>query len=125
MIRLENSAINVVLLGNYGVGKSCITLRFLLNFYSPEYQPTVEEKYTKTYIFNQKKYILNIMDTSGVDHYCTAQDNWIEQSDSYILIYSIADRDSFEKMSGVKNRVDWIKNGEGTPKPPNSDGKIF
>ena len=118
MIRTENSAINVVLLGNYGVGKSCITLRFVVDFYSPEYQPTVEEKYTKTYILNQKKYILNIMDTSGVDHGCTAQDNWIEQSDSYILIYSITDRDSFEKLTGLKNRVDWIKTSE-------VNGKIF
>lgn len=41
--------IRLVILGGAGVGKSCITKRFLLKTYSDKYRATVEDLYNREY----------------------------------------------------------------------------
>jgi GTPase KRas protein len=68
---------HVVVVGSGGVGKSCLTIRFLKDEFSNEYDPTigthtalivlwgVEENYRKNITVDSTAVILNIVDTAG------------------------------------------------------------
>ena len=84
MMNDESTSIDIVLLGCYGVGKSCMALRFMNNTFDEKYNPTIENKYTKAYVYDQQKYSLKILDAAGVDEFYTASDNWIKHAECYI-----------------------------------------
>ena len=52
------------------------------------------------------------MDTSGQDDYQTMMDTWIESGDCYLLIYSLDDPDSFEKVKINYEKICQIKNNQ-------------
>ena len=51
--------------GSGGVGKSCLTIRFLKDEFSNEYDPTIEENYRKIITVDEKVVVINIVDTAG------------------------------------------------------------
>lgn len=55
------------------------------------------------------------MDTAGQDDYQTMLDSWINNSEAFILVYAIDDRESFEVIQRRYERI--IKN-KGGSKPP-------
>jgi small GTP-binding protein len=82
--------LNILLLGNYGVGKSSIIIKFKDSVFSKEYIPTVEDKYKVVYTTkNDEKIDLTILDTAGFDGFITTHDYWIDESDAFILTYMI------------------------------------
>ena len=52
---------------------------------------------------------IDVLDTAGADDYSTAQDDWISQSDCFILTYAISDRKSYDKLTHLRNRIAAIK----------------
>lgn len=58
---------------------------------------------------------LEILDTAGQDDYQTMLDSWINNSEAFILVYAIDDRESFEVVQRRYERI--IKNKVGQ-KPP-------
>jgi GTPase KRas protein len=52
-------------IGSGGVGKSCLTVRFLKDEFTSEYDPTVEENYRKTVTIDGVAAVMNIVDTAG------------------------------------------------------------
>jgi GTPase SAR1 family protein len=48
-----------------GVGKSWCTQRFTTDKFQPDWDPTIEENYTKTLILGEKTISLEIIDVSG------------------------------------------------------------
>ena len=57
-------------MGQGGVGKSCLTQRFIVNrFVGDAYSPTVEDKYTKHLEVNGQAIFKKILDTAGQDQY--------------------------------------------------------
>ena len=56
----------IVIVGGGGVGKSCITLRFLHDFFEDKYNPTLEDSYMKeNFMVDGEAYTLEILDTAG------------------------------------------------------------
>ena len=62
----ENKAYKIVIVGGGGVGKSCVTLRFLHDFFEEKYNPTIEDSYTKpNFIVDGEAHSIEIFDTAG------------------------------------------------------------
>ena len=56
----------IVILGGGGVGKSCITLRFLHDSFEGKYNPTIEDSYIKDHFdVDGELHGLEIFDTAG------------------------------------------------------------
>jgi small GTP-binding protein len=55
----------IVLLGDGGVGKSCITIQFCLKQFMPDYDPTIENIYRKPLTIDGRITMLEILDTAG------------------------------------------------------------
>ena len=95
---------NIILLGNSGVGKTCIFNRFSKNIYSEKFPSTVGCETTKYYIkYKNKKYILNFRDPAGQEKYKAVTKSFLKQNDGVLFIFDLSERKSFEDLEAWYN----------------------
>ena len=98
--------IKIILLGNCGVGKTNIIIRYVNNEFREDEIATLSSYYvTKKLIINDKKIILNIWDTAGQEKYMSVTKMLIQETDILILCYSIVDEVSFKNLDIWLNSV--------------------
>ena len=98
--------IKIILLGNCGVGKTNIIIRYVNNEFREDEIATLSSYYvTKKLIINDKKILLNIWDTAGQEKYMSVTKMLIQETDILILCYSIVDEVSFKKLDVWLNSV--------------------
>ena len=95
----NGKSIKVILLGESGVGKTSIILRYYQNQFEPNSLSTIGS----TYIIKQikkdnMKYNLNIWDTSGQEKYRAVTKLFVQNANIVILVYSIVEEKSFEAL---------------------------
>ena len=62
----EQKIHKIVIVGGGGVGKSCITLRFLHDHFEEKYNPTIEDSYMKqNFMVDGVAHTVEIFDTAG------------------------------------------------------------
>lgn len=62
----EKRHYQIVVLGGGGVGKSCLTIRLVRNHFAENYDPTIEDRYTKeNFQVDGEICPIEIMDTAG------------------------------------------------------------
>ena len=99
------------MLGSWGAGKSSLTIRYSQNVFMEEYDPTIEDYYTKQISHNKILYHLNILDMAGGEDISACRDNILEKSEGSLLVYSITNRGTFEdieahfQMQIVRNKL--------------------
>ena len=87
----------VILLGEYGVGKSCIISRFINN----TFEDNITSYSRKTLTFDEfqgKSIKFEIWDTAGQEKYHAFSKNFYKDADVAILVYDITRKESFEKI---------------------------
>ncbi|ELP85771.1 ras, putative [Entamoeba invadens IP1] len=104
--------VKVILLGDGGVGKSVLTIQFTSNMFVEEYDPTVENCYRKTVNVDGKVCVLDILDTAGREEYQTMIDPYIRQSQCFMIIYSINNKETFACAQKYYARVSRIKEND-------------
>ena len=99
----------VILVGEAGVGKTCIIKQYLDNSFDPEEIPTIagQEVYKELTIEN-KSIKLTIWDTCGQEKFRSINKIFMQSSNIVILVYSITDKNSFDQLNYWYNNV--IKN---------------
>ncbi|KAL9647477.1 hypothetical protein ABK040_006838 [Willaertia magna] len=60
----ERDEMKIAVVGDGGVGKSTITVRYIQNIFVEEYDPTIEDAYRKQIVVDEKKFYLDILDTA-------------------------------------------------------------
>ena len=97
----NNITCKVVLVGDAGVGKTCIIQRYVNNKYKEENESTIASSYTyKSLEYkNYKKTIsFDIWDTAGQELYRALAKNFYLNASIGIMVYDIRRRDSFESI---------------------------
>ena len=86
-------AFKLIIIGNSGVGKSCLSLRATKNFFNNEYASTIGFDYFKfsVKLKSDKDTIirLHIWDTCGQEIYRSLVSNYYKDSSLAILVYAI------------------------------------
>ena len=93
--------VKVVLVGDTGVGKTCIIQRYVNNSYSEENESTFTSTYTnKVLEFKEynKKLSLDIWDTAGQELYRALAKNFYLNAAIGILVYDIRRKDSYDSI---------------------------
>ena len=85
----------IALLGFPGVGKSSLAHHFVYKQFYNEYDPNIKTNLQHQCNIGNEQYDLIIVDNAGSDQY-TIQHNDFDNSDAYILIYAIDDRQRFD-----------------------------
>lgn len=86
-----------VVVGSGGVGKSCLTIRFLKDEFIGEYDPTIEENFRKNVTVDGYECTLNIVDTAGQQEYSSLRDQQLRTGQGFILCFAINDETSFNE----------------------------
>ena len=91
----------VVLLGESGVGKTCIISRFINDTFDDGSVTTTGASYvSKNMLFNDYNQVLNfeIWDTAGQEKYRSLTSIFYKDASIAILVYDITNGDSFEEI---------------------------
>ena len=104
MAAANSSHFKLVLLGNAGVGKSCLVLRFVRNEYVDDLDTTVGAAFlTKTVTLDGAPVKIEIWDTAGQERYRSLAPMYYRGAQAAVVVFDLTSRDSFE---GAKT---WVK----------------
>ncbi|CAG9334458.1 unnamed protein product [Blepharisma stoltei] len=95
----------ICLLGAAAVGKSAITLRYVSNKFVRDYDPTIEDYYTKNVVIDNEPTVISILDTAGMEDYSPLVDDWIDNKDGFILVYSVELPDSLTRLRFFRDKI--------------------
>lgn len=111
----SSSAVKVVLMGQGGVGKTAMVLRYTTGDFSEQYMPTIGDMYTKDVEVNGAPRHIEIDDTAGQEAYADLKKEKMSTGDGYILVYSITDDTTFAKLDRVREEVIRAQGGRLIP----------
>ena len=89
----------IIIIGDSGVGKSCLTTKATKNIFEDTYSATIGFEFFAFNIkLNEKIIKLQIWDTCGQELYRSLITNFYRNSSLAIVVYSVTDKDSFENL---------------------------
>jgi len=89
----------IIVIGNSGVGKTCITNQAIKGVFCDQYQATIGMEIFSLFVkLNNKIIKLQIWDTCGQEIYRSLITNFYRSSSLAIIVYSIDQRSSFEDL---------------------------
>mmetsp|Transcript_23897 Transcript_23897/g.33431 ORF Transcript_23897/g.33431 Transcript_23897/m.33431 type:complete len:216 (-) Transcript_23897:306-953(-) len=99
--------VKLVLIGDSGVGKTCILSRFVDNEFNDHFFSTigVDFKARTLYVADQKVKV-QIWDTAGQERFRTITSSYYRGAKGIMIVYNVADRESFE------NANNWLSEAE-------------
>lgn len=95
----------ICVLGSRAVGKSSLIIKYVENHFVEPYYPTIERPYFKRIPFKGVDYDVSIIDTAGQDEYSLISAKHAVGVHGYILVYSITNRQSFEMIGIVYEKL--------------------
>ena len=98
----EPPSIKITLLGNPGVGKTCIISRYIDNVFNENNASTIGANYSeKTIVKNGKTYNLDIWDTAGQEKFHSLGKHFYKDSYVVCLVYDITNQESLDALKSV------------------------
>ena len=101
--------LNILGLGDSGVGQTCILRRYIENKFFKNHLATIGIDFkTKNINLNKGNIKLKIWDTAGQERFWDLTKQYPKAADALILIYDVTDNDSFDRLNlWIKNIKDW------------------
>ena len=94
----------IIVIGNSGVGKTCLTLRASTGEFQDKQPPTLGFEYCPFFLkYKDKVLKLEIWDTCGQEAYRSLIKSFFINSSLAIIVYAIDDKNSFSSING------WIR----------------
>lgn len=95
-----------LVVGNSGVGKSCLLLRFIEDTFDEDQGPTIGVDFkSKLMTVNGNTVKLTIWDTAGQERFRTLTASYYRGAHGVILVYDASNRESFEDITMWLNEV--------------------
>jgi small GTP-binding protein len=96
----------LIIVGNSGVGKSCLTLKAIKNQYDDFYTPTIGFEFLSFNVkINEHIIKLQIWDTCGQEAYRSIIKSFYKNSSLAIIVYSIDNKESFKALQSWLNEI--------------------
>ncbi|XP_071452655.1 ras-related and estrogen-regulated growth inhibitor [Hetaerina americana] len=108
---VRQKPLKVMVLGQAGVGKSALVVRFITRRYIGEYDPNLEKVYAFHTILSGEAVTFEILDTAGQPNEgenvrLEANIRWAE---AFVLMYSVTDKCSFDECNRLKFLINYNK----------------
>ncbi|XP_071101389.1 rho-related protein racA-like [Haliotis cracherodii] len=91
-------AIKLIVVGDGGVGKSCLLIAYTTGSYPAGYIPTVFDNYDANVMVDGEIISLGLWDTGGQEDYDRLRPLSYPQTDVFLVCFDIKNRDSFENI---------------------------
>ncbi|CAK9206981.1 unnamed protein product [Sphagnum troendelagicum] len=97
----------LLLIGDSGVGKSCLLLRFADDSYLESYISTIGVDFKiRTVELDGKTIKLQIWDTAGQERFRTITSSYYRGAHGIIVVYDVTDQESFNNVKQWLNEID-------------------
>jgi len=91
--------IKLLMIGDSGVGKTCLLLRYANESFSPTFITTIGIDFKiKNMEIEGKRVKLQIWDTAGQERFRTITTSYFRGAQGIVLVYDVTDRRSFESI---------------------------
>ncbi|KAF7347112.1 Cell division control protein 42 like protein [Mycena venus] len=93
-----SSTIKCVLVGDSGVGKTCLFISYTCEYFPNDYVPAISDAYAPTVMVGDVPYTLAIFDTAGKTDYDHLRPLVYPQSDVFLVCFSVGMPASLENV---------------------------
>ncbi|CAG8795792.1 28253_t:CDS:2, partial [Dentiscutata erythropus] len=101
---LSDYLFKLLLIGDSGVGKSCLLLRFADDTYTESYISTIGK--IRTIELEGKTVKLQIWDTAGQERFRTITSSYYRGAHGIIVVYDVTDQDTFHNVKQWLQEID-------------------
>ena len=70
------------------------------SYFVTDYDPTIEDSYTKQCVIDDKVAKLDILDTAGQEEFSAMREQYMRSGEGFLLVFAVTDRASFEEVRG-------------------------
>ncbi|KJH41973.1 Ras family protein [Dictyocaulus viviparus] len=86
------TVLRVVVVGGGGVGKSALTIQFIQQYFVQDYDPTIEDSYTKQCFVDEDLCKMEVLDTAGQEEFCTMREQYLRSGNGFLIVFAVTDR---------------------------------
>ncbi|XP_024624095.1 ras-related protein R-Ras [Neophocaena asiaeorientalis asiaeorientalis] len=120
----------LVVVGGGGVGKSALTIQFIQSYFVSDYDPTIEDSYTKICMVDGVPARLDILDTAGQEEFGAMREQYMRAGHGFLLVFAINDRQSLNhwttrEVPGTSLESRDLTPPCPTPQVPRSEASTF
>jgi len=102
----------LLLIGDSGVGKSCLLLRYADDSFTESFISTIGVDFKiKTMVIDGKKVKLQIWDTAGQERFSTITSSYYRGANGLILVYDVTSRSSFDNLKKWLDDIEKFSTG--------------
>jgi small GTP-binding protein len=92
-------SLKIVVIGDSGVGKTCLLLRFVHNEWDPDFQPTLGVEFLVKIVNTDKRRVqLQLWDTAGQELFRSVTREYYRGSAGALVLFDLTSRDSFANV---------------------------
>lgn len=110
-----SSTYKLVVVGGGGVGKSAITIQFIQSYFVTDYDPTIEDSYTKQCVIDDVPAKLDILDTAGQEEFSAMREQYMRSGEGFLLVFAVTDHPSFEEIFKFHRQILRVKDRDEFP----------
>ena len=80
-----------------------------------DYDPTIEDSYTKQCVIDDQVARLDILDTAGQEEFSAMREQYMRSGEGFLLVFSLTERASFEEVYKFHKQVLRVKDRDEFP----------